>query len=122
LIIDRCRDYEEFSDFYANHPMDDGLFSYDFIKNNPFLICAYDEDNGKLRAYANMYVDDNRLFLSGASERKNLPDNIAFIIKICDAFNEDIYADTDKKTARIVLNRAGFQRLTNNLYVRYKNG
>ena len=118
MIIDHIRDMGEFTEFFANHPMDDGLFSFDFVVNNPHLYCAYDEETGKLRAYANMYVDDDRLFLSGASVRKNLPDNIDFIIMVCNAFNEDIYADTDKKTARIVLNRAGFRQIDKNLYIR----
>lgn len=120
MIIDKCRDFHSFTKFFFAHPMNDGLFSLDFVLNNPYLFCAYDEKTGKLKAYANMYEQDGKLFISGASVRKNLPENVNFIIKICNACNQDVYADTDKKTARIVLNRAGFKKIGTNLYKRLK--
>ena len=121
MIIDRCRDVGELFTFFQAHPMNDGLFDFEFIKNNPHLYCAYDEISGKLRAYANMYSDDGKIFISGASVRKNMPENVDFIMMICKAFNCDIYADTDIKTAKILLRKAGFKKLKNNLFVRYKN-
>lgn len=122
MIIDHIRDLEEFKHFFLTHPMHDGIFSFDFIVNNPNLFCAYDEITGELKVYINIYKQDGKIFLSGASVRYNLPDNINFIIKVCDAFDTDIYADTNIKTAKIVLNRAGFKKITNSLYVRYKHG
>jgi hypothetical protein len=121
MIIDRCRDYEEFKKFFEKYPMHDNYFPPDFVINNPNLICGYNEKTGKLERYCNPYEVDGDLYISGASIRGNLPENVTFIIKICKAYNQDIYADTDVKTARIVLNRAGFKNLSNNLYVRYKN-
>lgn len=121
MIIDHCRDFGELYDFYTKYPMNDGIFSFNFIKNNPYLICAYDEKTGRLKAYANIYQDDGEIFLSGASIRKNMPDNIAFIIKICKAFNCDMYADTDIKAVKLILLKSGFKKISNNKYVRYKN-
>ena len=82
MIIDKCRDKDEFIKLYNDRPMDDGIFSFDFIFNNPHLYCLYDEKEGYLKGYANIYRDEsNRLLFSGAGVRKNLPDNINAIIK-----------------------------------------
>jgi len=121
MIIDKIRDTKEFYELYKNRPMDDGIFSYEFIINNPHLYCFYDEKKGFLKAYINIYRDElGRLLLSGASIRKNMPDNIDAIIKVCEAYKEDMYSDTDKKEAKICLLKAGFKKLKDNLFVRYK--
>lgn len=123
MIIDYCRDKEELRDLYIKRPMDDGIFTFDFVYNNPHLYCFYDEEKGFLRAYANVYKDENnRLFISGASIRKNLPENISVITIVCDAYDDDMYAETDKKEAVFVLLKAGFKKIKDNLYVRYKHG
>ena len=121
MIIDKIRDKKEFENLYKTRPMNDGIFSYNFIINNPHLYCFYDEKEGFLRGYINIYRDEvGRLLLSGASIRKNMPDNIKAIIKVCEAYKEDMYSDTDKKEAKICLLKAGFKRLKDNLFVRYK--
>lgn len=123
MIIDKCRDKDEFIKLFNARPMDDGIFTFDFIFNNPHLYCLYDEKEGYLKGYANIYRDEsNRLLFSGAGVRKNLPDNINAIIRICEAYDENMYADTDKKEAVICLLKAGFKKFKDNLYVRYKNG
>ncbi len=124
MIIDKIRDEKEFKDLYLNRPMDDGIFSYDFIINNPHLYCLYDEEKGNLKGFVNIYRDNetNRLYFSGAGVRHNMSDNIQAIIKICDAYNENMYADTDKKEAKICLLKAGFKKSKDNLFVRYING
>lgn len=121
MIVDKIRDKKEFEKFYSDYPMGDGLFSYDFIVNNPHLYCFYDETKGFLRGYINIYRDElNRLLLSGASIRKNLPDNIQAIITVCNEYDENMYSDTDKKEAAFCLKKAGFKKIENNLYMRYK--
>lgn len=123
MIIDKCRDKQELYNLFINRPMNDGIFNFDFIYNNPHLYCFYDEEKGFLRGYINIYRDEEkRLLLSGASIRHNLPDNINAIIKVCEAYNENMYADTDKKEAEFCLKKAGFQKIKNNLFMRYKNG
>lgn len=123
MIVDKCRDKQELYNFFINRPMDDGIFSFDFISKNPHLYCFYDENKGYLKGYANIYRDEEgRLLLSGAGVRKNMPDNINAIIMLCDAYDEDIYADTDKKEARYCLLKAGFRKIKENLFKRCKNG
>ena len=96
-------------------------YDWAFLCNNPYLFCFYDEETGKLRAYGTVQREDGELTLSGASVRKNMPDNIQAIIAICNAFNEDVYSYTFLKQARLILRKAGFKYLGNNKYVRYKN-
>ena len=123
MIIDHCRDIEEFKRLYDSRPLDDGLYSFEHILNNPHLYCLYDEITGVLKAYIFINADENNnLFLSGASVRKNLPDNINAIIKVCNAYPCDMYAETDKRTADVVLRKAGFKKIDTNLYKRVKNG
>lgn len=123
MIIDRVRDKEEFKTFFNAHPMNDGILSYDFLVNSPFLFCCYDDITDDLKGYISIYTGDtDKLFLCGAGIRHNMPDNIRAIIKVCEAFNDDIYADTDIKEAKICLLKAGFKKIENNLYVRFKNG
>ena len=122
MIIDKIRDEKEFKKLYDERPMDDGIFTYDFIINNPHLYCFYDETDGSLKTYANVYEDSGKLFISGASVRKNMPDIINAIITICNAYDKDMYADTDKKEAKLCLLKAGFKKLEDNLFVRYKHG
>lgn len=121
MIIDHCRDEAEFKEFFEAHPMDDGIMDFDFIYHNPNTFLFYDEQTAELRAYMSFYQDESeRLFMCGASCRKNLLDNIQAIIKVCNAFDNDIYADTDKKEAKICLLKAGFKKINDNLFVRCK--
>jgi hypothetical protein len=121
MIIDHCRNRAEFKEFFEAHPMHDGIMDFHFIYNNPHTFCFYDEQTAELRAYMSFYQDESkRLFMCGASCRKNLLDNINAIIKVCNAFDNDIYADTDKKEAKICLLKAGFKKIDDNLFVRYK--
>lgn len=119
MIIDHIRDIKEFKHLFDTRPMDAGIFGYDFIIKNPCLYCFYDEKTGQLRGYISLYQDEkDRTMLCGASVRHNMSDNINAIIKVCNAYKQDIYADTDKKEAKICLLKAGFKKVSNNLYVR----
>lgn len=127
MIIDHVRDKDEFIKLYNERPLP---FHYgiDFILNNPFLFCLYDDDNdGALKAYITIHYEGEELTLSGASVRKNMPDNTQFIIKVCNAFKEDIYSYTHKKEAALMLRKAGFVKIgkdeNDDKYIRkYING
>lgn len=123
MILDKCRDKTEFKKLYDDRPMNDGIMDFDFIINNPFSFYFYGEDDSKLKGYISVYTDETKkLYLCGASVRKNMPDNVAAIIKVCNAFDDDMYSDTDKREAKICLLKAGFKKISNTLFVRYKNG
>lgn len=124
MIIDHIRDLDEFKQLYKNRPMNDGQYSFEHIINNPYLFCFYSENDKILKGFIFITQDkEKHLFLSGASVRKNMSDNIQAILTVCKAFKQDIYSDTDKKEAQIVLLKAGFEKIDTNFFVkRYKNG
>lgn len=118
MIIDHCRNREEFEKLYNDRPMPN-QYDIDFLLNNPMLFCLYDDDNdGGLKAYITVQKEDNELTLSGASYPKNMPDNTQFIIKVCNAISDDIYSYTDKKEAALMLRKAGFKKVSDNKYLK----
>lgn len=128
MIIDRVRDKEEFIKLYNSRPMPN-QYELDFLLNNPNLFCFYDETKGFLRGFITIQNEEfeelnNKtvLTLSGTSIRKNMSDNIQAIIKVCEAFNDDMYSYTPLKHAALVLKKAGFKKVKESIFVRYKNG
>lgn len=125
MIIDHCRDVNELYELYTLRPMPN-QYDFDWLINNPNLFCFYDENFGFLRAFATVQTEEidgvKRLTLSGTSIRGNMPDNIDAIIAVCEAFNEDMYAVTPLRHAELLLRKAGFVKLKEQILVRYKNG
>ena len=119
MIIDHIRDLYDFQEFFYKYPMPkEQEFSFLWVIKNPNLFCFYGEEKGDLRGYIVMHKHENKLYLSGASCRKNMPDNIQAIIKVCNAFNEDIYSYTENKAAKVLLKKAGFQKISDNEFMR----
>ena len=125
MIIDHCRDEKELYELYCLRPMPN-QYDFEFLMQNPNLFCFYDEKLGFLRGFITVQTEDidgvKRLTLSGTSIRGNMPDNIDAIIAVCEAFNEDMYAVTPLRHAELVLRKAGFVKLKEQIFVRYKNG
>ena len=119
MIIDHIRDIKEFKELYDSRPMPIA-YDYDWLIKNPCLYCFYGEEKGDLRGFITVQREEGELTLSGVSVRKNMSDNIAAIITVCDGFNEDMYSYTKVKSAILCLLKAGFKHLKNNKYVRYK--
>lgn len=117
MIIDHIRDLEEFRTFYNTYKMPN-QYDFDWLINNPNLFCVYN-DNG-LCGYITVQREDNLLTLSGASIRKNMAENVRFINMVCDAFDEDMYAFTKVRPAQMVLLKAKFKKVDNNLYRKRK--
>ena len=125
MIIDHCRDEKELYELYCLRPMPN-QYDFEFLMQNPNLFCFYDEKLGFLRGFITVQTEDidgvKRLTLSGTSIRGNMPDNIDAIIAVCEAFNEDMYAVTPLRHAELLLRKAGFVKLKEQILVRYKNG
>ena len=127
MIIDHIRDLEEFKRLYNDRPMPNP-YDFDFIINNPLLFCFYDEITNKLLGFITLQkefiklLNKNVLTLSGVSIKKNMPNIITAIIKICSVINDDIYSVTPLKEAKLVLCKAGFKKISNNIYMRCNNG
>lgn len=121
MIIDHPRDLKELYHLYADRPMP-SQYEWEWLINNPNLFCFYDEKQGFLRGFITVQREDGELTLSGTSIRGNMPDNVQAIIKVCEAFNEDMYAYTPLRHAGLVLRKAGFKHIKDDKYVRYKYG
>jgi hypothetical protein len=121
MIIDHCRDERELYDLYTLRPMPN-QYDWEWLLKNPNLFCFYDEKQGFLRGFITVQREGGELTLSGTSIRGNMSDNIQAIIKVCNAFNENMYAYTPLRHAGLVLRRAGFKHIKDDKYVRDKNG
>lgn len=121
MIIDHIRDIDEFNKLYNDRPMP-SPYDYNFIINNPCLYCFYDKENGDLKGFITVQEEEGELTLSGVSVRKNMSNNVNAIIEVCNAFDKDMYAYTPLKEAGLILRKAGFKKIDNDKYVRYKNG
>lgn len=123
VIIDRIRDINEFKKLFDSRPMPEGSYSYDNVINNPHLYCFYSDSN-LLKGF--IFINQNsdgKLFLSGVSIPKNLPDIKDAIIKVCDTYKQDMYAATPLKQAVYALLKAGFKHYKDDIYIRrFKNG
>lgn len=125
MVIDHIRDMEEFEKLYYLRPMPN-QYDFEFLINNPHLYCFYGIDKGDLRGFITIQkefieeLNNKVLTLSGISTRKNMTNNIKAIIKVCKAFNEDIYSCSELKNAHLVLKKAGFQEIKKNIYMRAK--
>ena len=122
MIIDHPRNLDELHKLYTERPMPN-QYDWNWLINNPNLFCFYDETkNDILSGFITVQREDGLLTLSGTSIRGIMPDIIAAIIKICNAYKEDMYAFTPLKHAALVLKKAGFKHIKDDKYVRYKNG
>jgi len=123
MILDHCRDIEELHHLYVTRPMRN-QYEWNWLINNPYLFCFYAEEGQKeLRGYITVQDEEGELTLSGAAVRKNMADNINAIIKVCEAFKQDMYSYTTSKPAKICLLKAGFKHIKDDKYIRrYVNG
>ncbi len=111
-------------DFYACRKMylknkksigDDA--SFNFIIQNTFFYSFY--DNKTLVGCIYLYQKREKLFMNGFAKRGFHKFNLEAVQKILNWFSCDIYAESFKKTAILVLLRCGFKRIKNSLFVYY---
>ncbi len=121
MIIDRCRNKKELLNLYKSRPMPN-QYDFDWLINNPNLFCFYHEQEGYLQGFITVQRENGLLTLSGTAVRRIMPDAINAIIKVCNAFDEDMYAFTPLRHAALLLKKAGFKHIKNDKYMRLKNG
>lgn len=120
MIIDRCRDIDEFKTLYnsidnSNLPEPDKILA---LKD--YCFCFYEKN--KLVGVIYLEGKDGKIYLSGFSKRHNLPNILNGLSYICDYFkDDDIYSETPFKHAKIVLKKVGFTKLKGNIYIKRSN-
>ena len=119
MIVDRCRDIEEFKRVHAQCENDRIPSAESILALNEYCFCFYDKNTGKLLGCIYLEDDNGRVCLSGFSVRKNYRVVIKAIKFISNLVREDnLYALTDKKSAILVLLRCGFKKIDDETYLR----
>ena len=120
MIIDHCRNIQEFYNLYNSVDNSNLAKPDDILNLNDFCLCFYDEKTNKLRGVIYLEIRKGKIFLSGFSERKNYQNNIDAVIMVCEYLKQDIYSETPFKNAAIILKKCGFKKISENLYKRSK--
>ncbi len=119
--LDKDFDYNTYKKYflkYKNLINDDNDFESII---NDTLFYAFHTDDGAFASCAYYYLkEDGKLYLNAFGARKMHEFNIKALKTMFDWFNCDIYAITPHKTAILCLLRAGFKKISNELYVKKK--
>lgn len=78
---------------------------YLFVKNKRIIGAIY------------YFLDNEKLFLNGFSERKTFNENIEALKLSTTWFKSNIYAEAQNRASALCLLRAGFKRLKGNLFI-----
>lgn len=121
MIIDNIRNKREFKRLYKecggqlkNKKLPQILTLFDLKSAFAF----YDEVDNTLCGCIYVETIDNKVFLSGFSRRKNYKDNIRAVEVVCDYLKQDVYSRTPYKEAALVLKKAGFKHLQDDIYIK----
>lgn len=119
MIVDRCRDIEEFKRVHSECENDRIPSAESILALNEYCFCFYRKKTGKLVGCIYLEDDEGRVCLSGFCSRKNYDIVIKAIKFISNLFHkDDLYSLTDKKSAIMVLLRCGFKKIDDETYLR----
>lgn len=90
--------------------------NFEFIINNT-LFYLFLERNRIIGAVY-YFIDDDKLFVNGFSERKMFPQNVECLKLSTMWFNADIYAECQNRASALCLLKAGFKRFEGNIFVK----
>lgn len=120
--IDPHFDYEEAKSLWTKHrdKLDDGG-DFDKLLRNSHFFSFYENDI--FIGCMCFYQKDDKLFFNGFSKRKCHLLNLRCIKKALTFYNTDVYAQSIEKPAIYCLLKAGFHKVSKNLYMKgNKNG
>ena len=118
MIIDHCRDEEEFFNLYNSIDNSNLPNPKDILELQDYCFCFY-EDTGKLLGVIYLEGKDEKTYLSGFSVRKNYKNILTAINSVCNYFSEDdIYSETPHKHAKLMLKKCGFKQIKDNLFIK----
>ena len=118
MIVDRCRDIEEFRKLHAECENERVATVDEILKHWNYHFCFYDDDE-KLTGCIYIENDEGKPCLSGFSKRKNYKIVIDAIKWVSEFMRQDdLYSHTDFQNAKIVLMRCGFTRISDDWFIR----
>lgn len=119
MIIDRCRDIEEFKRVHAECENDRIPSAESILALGNYCFCFYEKETEKLVGCIYLEDDEGRVCLSGFSVRKNYDIVIKAIKFISELVREDdLYSMSDKPSAKLVLRRCGFKQIDDETFLR----
>lgn len=119
MEISKCRDIEEFKRVHAQCENERIPSAESILALDDYCFCFYRKSTGKLVGCIYLEDDNGKVCLSGFAARKNYDIVMKAIKKVSDYFRlDDLYAQTDKKSAIMVLLRCGFKKIDDETYLR----
>lgn len=118
MIIDRCRDIKEFKKVHKD--CDNGYIATpeSILKNWDYHFCFYKND-GEFIGCIYLEDENGKICLSGFAKPKNYNIVIKAIKWVSDFMKkDDLYSMTVFKSAKLVLLRSGFKKISENVYFR----
>jgi len=117
MIVDRCKDIEEFKIFYEKYA-NERIDTVENVLSLPHF-CFYDEKTEELLGCIYLEMDNGLLCLSGFSKHKQMDKVIEAITWVSNFMHLDnLYSHTNKKCAKIVLLKCGFKKINDELFLR----
>ena len=118
MIIDHCRDEQEFYSLYNSIDNSNLPYPKDILALKDYCFCFY-SDEGKLLGVIYLEGKDDKTYLSGFSIRKNYKNILTAINSVCNYFSDDdIYSETPHLHAKIMLKKCGFKQIKENLFIK----
>lgn len=94
--------------------------SFNQVIKNTFFYSFYDNKN--LIGCIYIFEKQKKIFMNGFARRGYHNFNVQAVKRIFEWFDSDIYAESKQKPAIYLLLKCGFQKISDNLFVYYKNG
>lgn len=119
MIVRRCKDIQEFKDFHKQYANERIPCAESILRNWDYHFCFYDEEISELLGCIYLEDEDGKIMLSGFSKPKQIDKVLEAIHFVSTFMAQDVlYSRTDRKPAKLVLLRAGFEKIDNELFIR----
>lgn len=119
MIVRRCKDIQEFKDFHKQYANERIPSAESILRNWDYHFCFYDEETLELLGCIYLEDEDGKIMLSGFSKPKQIDKVLEAIHFVSTFMAQDVlYSRTDRKSAKLVLLRAGFEKIDNELFIR----
>ena len=110
--------YEQSKEMYEeNQKLIEDDNDFDNVIKHTFFLSFVDENKDLLGCIYFYKLEDDKLYVNAFADRGHHEINLKALKFAMNGFDEDIYAKTHQRTAKLCLNRLGFEKLNEELYV-----
>lgn len=119
MIVRRCKDIQEFKDFHKEYANERIPSAESILRNWDYHFCFYNEETLELLGCIYLEDEDGKIMLSGFSKPKQIKKVLEAIDFVSTFMAQDVlYSRTDRKHAKLVLLKAGFEKIDDELFIR----